>query len=162
MSAKPVATFPVAVMMSRKLIQRSGWSLPSWEAIGVVTGEQFADGKRSRELVHESDGVQQYLFRGLRLELYRDAAETYWFNLTGERPSLFVLCLKEDGEELVPNMVTPDHSVAQAAVESDGAAFAVAIPADIHAELERVVMEHYRPEPPRKRKQHDWRKEEDR
>lgn len=162
MSVKPVATFPVAVLMSRKLISRGGWSLPSWEAIGVVSGEQFAGAERSRELVHEVDGVQQFLYRGFELQLYRDAAETYWYNLTGERPSLFVLCLKADGEELEPNSVTADHGVAQAAVEHDGAAFAVAIPPAIHTELERVVMEYYRPEPPRKRKQHDWHKEEDR
>lgn len=149
-------------MMSRKLIRRSGWSLPSWEALGVVAGEQFADAQRSRVLVHEADGVQHYQFRGFELQLFRDAAETYWYNLTGERPSLFVICQKEAGEELVPSMVTPDHSVAQAAVESNGAAFAVAIPPEIHAAIERVVLEYYRPEPPRKRKQHDWHKEEDR
>jgi hypothetical protein len=161
MSATPVATFPVAIMMSRKLIRRSGWSLPCWEATGVVSGEQFADRRRSRTLVHEADDVQHFLFRGFELPLFRDAAETYWYNLTGERPSLFVICQKEDGDELVPNMVTPDHGVAQAAVEHDGAAFAVPIPPDIHAEIERVVLEHYRPEPPRKRKRHDWGKEDE-
>jgi hypothetical protein len=161
MSATPLATFPVAVMMTRKVIRRTGWSLPSWEAIGVVSGEQFAGQPRSRELVHESDDVQQFLFRGLQVQLFRDVAETYWYNLTAERPSLFVICLKDDDEELAPSMVTPDSEAAQAAVETGGAAFAVAIPPDIHAAIERVVLEHYRPEPPRKRKQHDWRKEDD-
>jgi hypothetical protein len=161
MSAKPLATFPVAVMMARKMVRRAGWSLPSWDAIGVVSGDQFAGQARSRELVHQSDDVQHFLFRGFELELFRDVAETYWYNLTAERPSLFVICLKDEGEELVPNIVTPDSEAAQAAVETGGAAFAVAIPPDIHEAIERVVLEHYRPEPPRKRKQHDWRKEED-
>jgi hypothetical protein len=161
MSAKPVASFPIAVMMARKMISRGSWSLPSWEAIGVVSGEQFANQPRSRELVHEADGVQHFLFRGFELHLYRDVAETYWYNLIAERPSLFVICLKEDGEELVPNMVTPDSEAAQAAVETHGAAFAVAIPPDLHTAIEQVVLEHYRPEPPRKRKQHDWGKEGD-
>lgn len=156
MSATPVATFPVAILMARKVIRRSGWSLPSWEALGVVAGEQFADDKRSKQLVHETDDVQHFMYRGFTLHLYRDAAETYWWNLTAERPSLFVICLKEAGEELVPNMVTADHELAQAAVEKDGAAFAVPIPAEIHNELEQVVMTYYRPEPARKRKQHRW------
>jgi hypothetical protein len=160
MSSKPVATFPVAVMMSRKLVSRSGWSLPCWEAVGVVSGEELAGQPRSRELVHEADGVQDFLFRGFELQLFRDAVETYWFNLTADRPSLFVLCLKDADEELVPNMVTPDSEAAQAAVETAGAAFAVPIPPDIHTEIEQVVMKYYRPEPPRKRKQHDWRKED--
>jgi hypothetical protein len=160
MSATPVARFPVAVMMSRKLIQRSGWSLPCWEAIGVLTGDQFKDLQRSRTLVHEADGVQHFLFRGFELKLYRDAAETYWWNLTAERPSLFVLCLKEgSSEELVPNVITADHEEAQAAVETDGAAFAVPIPEEIHETLEQVVMDHYKPEAPRRRKQHRWDKE---
>lgn len=160
MSATPVATFPVGILMARKVVRRSGWSLPSWDVLGVFCGERFAAPSRTRELVHEADDLQHFLYRGFRIALYRDAAETYWWNLTGERPSLFVLCLKEDGEELVPNVVTADHEAAQAAVESNGAAFSVPIPPEIHAELEKVVMEHYRPEPPRKRKQHKWHKEE--
>lgn len=159
MSATPVARFPVAILMARKVIRRSGWSLPSWEALGVLSGEQFADSKRSRELVHETEDLQQFMYRGFTLELYRDTAETYWWNLTAERPSLFVICLKEAGEELVPNMVTADHEIAQAAVEKDGAAFAVPIPPEIHTELEKVVMTYYRPESPRKRKQHRWKEE---
>jgi hypothetical protein len=161
MSATPVASFPVAVIMARKLISRGGWSLPSWDAVGVVSGEQFANQPRTRELIHEADGVQHFMFRGFVLQLYRDVAETYWYNLTAERPCLFVICQKDEGEELVPLMVTPDSEAAQAAVETHGAAFAVAIPPDIHTEIERVVVKYYRPEPPRKRKQHDWRKEED-
>jgi hypothetical protein len=158
--ATPLESFPVAVTMVRKLIRRSGWALPSWEATGVVTGPQFAGEQRSRELVRESGDVQHFLFRGLSVQLYRDAAEVYWFNLVAERPSLFVVCLKEDGEELVPVRVTADSGEAQAAVETNGAAFAVAIPPEIHEALERVVVAHYRPEPPRKRKQHDWNKGE--
>jgi hypothetical protein len=157
----PAARFPVAVMMTRKVISRSGWSRPSWQAVSVLSGSQFVEGGRSQTLVRDVDGVQHFLFRGFVVELFRDAVETYWWNLTGERPSLFVICLREEGDELVPNMVTPDHEVAQAAVERDAEAFAVPIPPEIHAELERVVMEHYRPEPPRKRKQHKLMKEKD-
>jgi len=148
-------------MMSRKMIRHSRWALPSWEAIGVLSGSEFANAQRSQALAHEADGVQHFLFRGYTLELYRDAAETYWWNLTGERPSLFVICDREEGEELVPSAVTADHEVAQGAVERDGEAFAVPIPPEIHREIERVVLEHYRPEPPRKRKQHKLQSEED-
>lgn len=159
MSSKPVASFPVAVTMVRKLIRRSGWAMPSWEATGVVTGEQFAADGVKRELVREEGDLQHFLFRGLRVDFYRDAAEVYWFNLVAEQPSLFVVCLKDPNEELTPVRVTADSSEAQAAVETNGAAFAVPIPPVIHAELERVVLEHYKPEPPRKRKQHEWRNE---
>lgn len=157
----PVSSFPVAVMMSRKLIRRGSWELPCWEAVGVLSGGEFADARRSRALVHDADGVQQFLCRGYKLDLFRDEAETYWWNLTGERPSLFVICEREQGEELAPSTVTADHEVAQGAVERDCVAFAVPIPPEIHHEIERVVIEYYRPEPPRKRKQQGLRKEED-
>lgn len=161
MSATPVATFPVAILMARKMIQRGRWSAPHWEALGVVSGQQFKDAQRSRELVHEAEGLQHFLYRGFTLQLYRDTAETYWWNLTAAQPSLFVICLKDSDDELVPNQVTADHEAAQAAVEKDGAAFAVPIPADIHEELERVVVTYYKPEPHRKRKQHQWSKEDE-
>jgi hypothetical protein len=157
MPATPAATFPVAITMIRKLISRGAWSLPHWEATGVVTGTQFADAKRSKTLVHEADGVQQFLFRGFALNLYRDAAENYWFNLMGETPSLFILCQKVDGEELAPSAVSADFADAEAAVEKDGAAFAVPIPPEIYVELERFVLDHYKPEPRRKRKRDKWK-----
>lgn len=161
MSATPVATFPVSVMMRRKMISRSGWSMPSWDALSVLPGGSSASGERGCTLVHEVGGEQHFLYCGFEVSLYRDAAETYWWNLTAEQPSLFVICLKDEAEELLPNMVTADHEVAQAAVEKNGAAFAVPIPPEIHDAIERVVLEHYRPEAPRKRKQHKWDKEQD-
>jgi hypothetical protein len=161
MSATPLASFPVAVLMARKMIRRSAWALPSWEALGVFCGEQFKDAQPDISVVHEEGDLQHIMYRGLTVELYRDAAETYWWNLTAERPSLFVICDREAGEELVPRMVTADHEAAQAAVEREAVAYAVPIPPEIHAAIETVVLEHYRPEAPRKRKQHQWRKEDE-
>lgn len=136
--------------------------MPSWEVTGVVPGGQFATTSRERSLVHSDGDESQYLWKGFSVELFRDAAETYWFNLTGGRPSLFVICECREEGELVPTTVTADHSHSQGAIEADGASFAVPIPPEIHRQLEEFVMAHYRPEPPRKRKRRDWRKEDTR
>lgn len=160
MSPTPLASFPVAVIMARKQVSRGGWSVPVWEVSSLVSGEEFANTDRQRSLIRSAGGTELYLWTGFEVELYRDAAEMYWFNLTGGRPSLYVLCEKRDDGELVPTAITPDHLHSVAMVEADGESFAVPIPAEIHEQLERVVVEHYRPEPPRKRKRKDWRNEE--
>ena len=49
-------------------------------------------GDVATELCIRTDGdEEQLLWGGLRLDLYRDAAASYWANLTGTQPSLFVL-----------------------------------------------------------------------
>lgn len=160
MGLKPLVSIPVGVVLARKVIQRSGWSLVNWEAVSVLVGERFAAGESQRVPLRESDGEVQYLWDGLRVSFYRDAAETYWFNLTGTRPALFIICSEEDGGELVPVDVTADHSESTSAVESDYKAFAVPIPPEIIGQLEEFVMTHFKPPERRKRKREDWSGEE--
>ena len=162
MRPEPLVSIPVGVVLARKVIQRANWSLANWEAVSVLVGERFAAGESQRVPLRENDGEVQYLWDGLRVELYRDAAETYWFNLTGTRPSLFIICSEEDGGELTPMAVTADHGESSSAVESDYKAFAVPIPPEIIGQLEEFVMTHFKPEQQRgrKRKREDWFGEE--
>lgn len=160
MRMQPLVSIPVAVVLSRKEISRSGWSLANWEGVAVLAGERFAAGTVRRERLNEDEKGVQYLWDGLRLELFRDAAETYWFNLTGTRPSLFIICQEHDGGELVPVSVTADHADSTSAVEADCKVFAVPIPDEVLAQLEEFVMTHFKPEPPRKRRRQEWSEEE--
>jgi hypothetical protein len=159
MRPKPQLSIPVGVLLARKVVQRSGWSLAHWEGVAVLVGERFAAGESKRVPLRESDGVTQYLWDGLRLELYRDAAETYWFNLTGTQPSLFIICSEEEGE-LQPVTVTADHDESTSAVEADYKVFAVPIPAEIIGQLEEFVMTHFKPKERKKRRREDWSGEE--
>lgn len=147
---------PVAVILARKVISRSGWTLANWDGVAVLVGERFRAGRARRELLQSSEGVEHYLWDGLSLQLYRDAAETYWFNLTGGKPALFIICSEEDGGELSPVSVTADHDQSTSAVEADYKVFAVPIPAEVLAEIEEFVMTHFKPEPRRKRRRHNW------
>jgi hypothetical protein len=156
MRMQPLVSIPVAAILARKEISRSGWSLVNWEGVAVLAGERFAAGTARGERLHEDEKGAQYLWDGLRLELFRDAAETYWFNLTGTRPSLFIICQEHDGGELVPVSVTADHADSTSAVEADCKVFAVPIPEAVLPQLEEFVMTHFKPEPPRKRRRQEW------
>jgi hypothetical protein len=151
-----LVSIPVGVVLARKLVQRAGWSLPSWEAVSVLVGERFAAGEARRQPLREIDGVTHYLWDGFELGLYRDAAETYWYNLTGVRPSLYVICHELHGGELEPTEVTADHADATSAVETDCKSFAVPIPPEVIGQIEEFVMTHFKPEPRHKRKRENW------
>lgn len=160
MRMQPLVSIPVAAILARKEISRSGWSLVNWEGVAVLSGERFAAGTARREPLQDSDKGMQYLWDGLRLELYRDAAETYWFNLTGGRPSLFIICQETEGGEIIPVAVTADHDSSTSAVEADCKVFGVPIPPDVVPQLEEFVMTHFKPEPRRKRRRREWSDEE--
>ncbi|HUG97601.1 MAG TPA: DUF3305 domain-containing protein [Gammaproteobacteria bacterium] len=156
MRMQPLVSIPVAAVLARKEISRSGWKLVNWEGVAVLVGERFAAGSTRGQLLHEGDGAAQYLWDGLRLELYRDAAETYWFNLTASRPALFIICSEDGSNELTPVTVTADHAESTSAVEADCKVFAVPIPPEILGRMEEFVMSHFKPAPPRKRRRQDW------
>jgi hypothetical protein len=156
MSVQPLVSIPLGAVLLRKEISRSGWALVHWEGVAVLAGERFSAGQSRRELLHSGENGAQYLWDGLRLELYRDAAETYWFNLTGGKPSLFIVCSEEEGGELLPILVTADHDQSTSAVEADYKVFAVPIPPEVLPQIEEFVMTHFKPEPKRKRRREDW------
>jgi hypothetical protein len=159
---KPDRAIPVAVIMGRREISGGAWRVPSWRAVGVVSGEHFVNRAARGEPVAAAGEEQQFLWTGLTLELYRDAAESYWSNLVGEKPALFVRC-QEDADMLpIPVAVSADQDEAGAGIEGDDSVFAVAIPPEVYQALERFVVEHFVPREPKKRKRKNWSSQDDR
>ena len=74
--------------MERAQIKRGPWSVPSWRAVSVVAGDHVLGKGNGRSPIYEREEEAQYLWSGLSLDLYKDLAEEYWYNLTGEKPSL--------------------------------------------------------------------------
>lgn len=142
---------PVGVLIEHGVTMRGKWTFPKHTVLGVVSGEAVRADAPESTLVREEGEVRQRLWRGLELCLYADGAESYWYNLTAEKPSLFVVCRDEDGE-FRPVLVTADHDEGAAHTEVDDLVFAVAIPPEVHQRLERFVVENYRPEPRKKRR----------
>jgi len=158
--------FPVSVLMARHVVSRGVWSIPQWRALAVLPGEEFAEDPAGNAgapvRVHNAGGEEQYLWRGFTLRLYRDGAESYWYNLVGRQPSLFVLCRAGEEGELAPFLVTANYDEAGAYLEADDEMFSVPLPPEVHVALEQFVMEHYVPREPEKRKRKNWVQDDER
>jgi hypothetical protein len=148
--------------MERKQVKRGRWSVPSWRAVSVVAGDHVVGSGSGRSPVYENDDEAQYLWSGLSLTLYRDLAEEYWYNLTGDNPSLFVICHETPEGELTPFQVTADHDSATVCLESDDQVFAVSIPPEIYQHVEKFVVTHFVPQERKKRKRKNWSETPDR
>ena len=60
--------------------------------------------------------------------LFRDAAESYWYNLVGREPSLCVVCRPGNDIELEPFAVTANYDEAGAYMEADDTVFSAPLP----------------------------------
>jgi hypothetical protein len=156
MSTAPLISLPVAVVMARRIVARKAWSVPSWSVAGVVAGEAMTDATARGERIRSDAEEEHFLWGGLHLELYRDAAASYWANLTGTKPSLFVLCDEDAAGNLVPKMVTADQDEASSGVEVNDRVFSTAIPPEVYQHLEAFVVAHHVPEEKSKRKRANW------
>jgi len=146
----------VAVVMQRTEVRRGQWSVPSWSAVSVVAGDNLVGKGSGRSPIYERDGEAQFLWSGLALALYHDLAEEYWYNLTGDKPSLYVICNESPDGDLSPFRVTADHDSAAVCLESDDQVFAVPIPPEIYQYLEQFVVKHFVPRERKQRRRKNW------
>ena len=149
-------TIPIAVVMRRRMIEHGRWRVPSWDVLSVLPADHLVSRGASREPVRRGDDEEQYLWSGFSLELYRDGAEGYWYNLTGDNPALYVLCHETPEGDMEPFLVTADHDQGTAGVEVDDKVFIAPIPQDIYQEIERFIVENYVPVERKKRKRKNW------
>jgi len=156
MTATPRLSLPVAVILGRRTVARSGWSVPSWRVVGVVAGDNLPGRDAQAEPVHSGDDEEHLLWGGLSLDLYRDASESYWSNLMGKQPVLFVLCVDQEDGSLKPLSVTADMHEASSANEGNDRVFSAPMPPEVYLHVERFVIEHHVPQERQKRKRTDW------
>jgi hypothetical protein len=157
----PLARHPVRVLMRRSERPNTRWRSPHWEVIAVLPDPE-PPVNRQRRLVHRAQGQHDFEWAGIDVPLYRDAAESYWYNLVGREPSLFVICRPGDDLELEPFAVSANYDEAGAYMEADERVFSAPLPAALATELEQFVMAHYKPTEPKKRRRRDWAAETDR
>lgn len=136
----------VSVILGRHLVWRSSLQVATWRLVGLVAGTPGGEAADGRCVRCDEEG-EDYLWTGFPLRLDRGAAESYWFNLVSEKPSLFVICRPVPDPGLAPTLVTPDQDLASAHMEADDTVFSAAMPAEVVPHLERFVMAHYRPQP---------------
>ncbi len=151
---------PVTVLVECRQARSGRWVEEQWQAIAVVAGKDVTSDEFETTLVHEDAECRRYLWSGLRLLLYKDACESYWYNLMSDEPYLYVVCFAEedeDGEEcLHPVLVTADQQEATGHMETDDQVYSVPMPEQVHQWVERFVVENYVPEQKKKRKRKQW------
>ena len=151
-------TIPVAVILAYPRRSHSDAEPRAGEVVGVVTRSPSAKaGIRKQQLIHSDADSYQFLWTGFAITLHTDAAESYYFNLMGEKPSVFVVCRLEQGQ-LQPFLVTCNYDEADSYMEVDESVAAVAMPPEIYRSCEAFVLAHYIPEKKRKRKRDDWKR----
>ena len=149
MVAPPERTnWPVIVVLRREMRQRGQWQFPAWSLQSIEPGS--AEDKLTETRV--SEGVREFRWSGLAVVLVRSNAETFWYNLTSARPSLFVICQEDPQYGLMPMMVTLDQDESARQQESETEIFRMDPPAWLLEELERFVMAHYQPDEKRGKK----------
>jgi len=154
---QPDARYPLSAVMECSRSKRGPWRLPVWRLIGFVAGQAVTGSDHPRRLpVHTGEGRSQWLWTGLSLVLFRDSAESYWYNLVGRRPALFLVCREDADGGLAPFTVTANYDEAGAHMEADDQVFSAPIPPELYLQLETFVMQHYQPRSPVKRKRVNW------
>jgi len=149
--------FPVAVILESRPMDPGRWSVPQWKVVGIVAGEHFVQHEQSYRLIHSTeDGIRQYMWTGFAVELFKDSVESYWHNLVGAHPSLFVICREDPDTGLAPLRISADYDDANARMEADGTVLSTPIPPEMYLWLEQFVVEHYAPKEVKKRQRVDW------
>lgn len=152
----PLERFPVSVVMEQKEVQAGAVPIPQWEVIGVVAGDAVTSSGERCVVIHADEDRSETLWPGFYLTLYKDSADSYWYNLTAETPSLFVICHEDDEYGLAPVHVSANYDEAGSHMEADDAVFSAPMPPEVYQWLERYVLENYVPQQPRKRKREQW------
>ena len=150
----------VAAVLEKKVDRRKKWGLPEWSLHSVVTGEQLDQTSEPVTIHEQSDDevdLRRTLHGGLKLELFKDGSEGYWYNLLSQDPYIFVVCEGEpNAPELIPFFVTVNQDEATGHLETDDIVLSAPMPSELRGLLERYVMDHYEPMIKRKRKRKDW------
>jgi len=165
--------FPVSVIVEFVETPDNRWEDGRWRVAGVVAGrrEQSSPGG-GRETgpgpagntaqvtpLHAATQGREFLHTGLQCHLYRDDAESYYFNIVSDNPAVFVICNQEAGGPLQPFIATLSYGEATSYMETDAIVERVAMPPELYRWVEHFVLENYVPEKRRKRKRDHWREE---
>lgn len=136
-----------AVVMERTLLSNR-WASEKWESKSVLPDLDPAAPPR---VLLENAGQLQVLFSGFQIRLQRDEAEGYYMNITSPQPKVFVLWrMGETWAE--PQMLTVSYHEGSRWLDSGESVDGVPLPVELVPWMAAYCEEHYRPEPPRKKK----------
>ncbi|MDH3714377.1 MAG: DUF3305 domain-containing protein [Gammaproteobacteria bacterium] len=151
----------VSVTLERTMKRMGQWEYPSWH-IAHVQDLSAAGGSGEPATAGVPPSPERFTWSHLPITLHRDAAEGYWYNLSGNVPSVFVVCCENEDQDddehaqLTLTTVTLNHDEAAAHLETDDTVLSIAMPPSLHMWLEQFVERNYKPEKRSKRKRTAW------
>lgn len=145
--------FPVSVIMEKRP-SVSQWADAYWTAVGLIVGQQDTNAMR---LLHKNGDIEQYLYPGLSVSLFRDECESYYHNMMSPKPSCYIVTRTAEDGIPIPFLVSMSFDEAHAYQEHDDQAHAVEIPAELYEWMEAFMIDNYFPEKKFKRKLKDWK-----
>jgi len=155
-STASVQMFPVCVLTARERVSGHRWIDERWRVLGVQQGRDHASTETvTRHAVRVTPEDEQYLWTGLTLVLRASEVDSYYHNLLGASPHIYVLTQLNEAGEPVPVDVSLEYSEALAFAEFGNESYAVPMPAELYREAEKFVLEHYVPEEPRQKRKRD-------
>jgi len=122
-------SYPVSIVLQRHWRQHGQWRFPQWQLAGLLAqqGPSAAGALTWRNMQTADDG-EYFIWSGLALDLFRDSLQSYYQNLTGAQPSVFVLCHDDHPHTgMAPVSVSADWADAEAHMETDGIVLATAL-----------------------------------
>ena len=151
--------FPVSVLMHYQITQNNPWSNGQWDVSGLVVGEKVTSQQLSKQAVRSDSENTQYLWSGFTVELFKDDAESYYYNLMSDNPQAFVICRNEEevNDQIQPFLVTLSSDEANSYMEVDELVYSVKMPAELYRWVEQFVLEYYIPVKKKKRKRINWK-----
>lgn len=154
-------TFPVSILVDYTATPGNRWQAGLWQVTGVVAGGQqdHAGGPGCTRLHPADTDNKQALWSGYSVELHKDDAESYYFNIVSDTPRIFVICTADDEAGIKPLIATLSYDEAASYMEADEIVESVAMPAALYRWVEAFVLEHYVPEKKKKRKRDNWKED---
>jgi hypothetical protein len=153
--------FPLAVIMRCRPVLDNTWIDSSWEAVGVAIGEHAHSASDGPLLIHEEDGVSEFLYSGLGVNLYLDQCESYYHNLMSPNPGCYIVARIEDDDNTpVPFLVSLSFDEAHAYLEGDAEVFTIPIPPELYRWTEAYVIANYVAVKRKKRKLQNWKQQD--
>jgi hypothetical protein len=119
-----------------------------WHLIGILPSAAPASPDQpKRELVRDDGATEIYRWEGLTLPLTPDACDDYWYNITSDKPRLYLLCQPDPEGAPVPLRLSADQDDAVAAEEVDEWFFQTAMPQPIVLYIREYITAHHRAGP---------------
>jgi hypothetical protein len=156
MHVTPVVAIPLSVITAREPVPGNRWISERWNVVGVIAGGDGTGGMQRRLLRSGPEG-EQFLWSGLVLALRKGEVDSYYHNIVGQSPSIYVYCEHDNDGEPRPRSVTADYIDALSHGEFGNATFRVPMPADVYRYIETFVLEHYAPDEPKTKRKHEPR-----